>query len=166
MTDLQSTLAQYEADAEKIREKIEELKLRLRTEKGSDSTLRIRRSISTLREEYYELLDSIRRMRRHLEPKTEPWKPGDPLKKQEARYEKICQRCGKPFTTNYKLQAYCSDECRNAGKPKEYKVKICKNCGKEFVASHASQIYCDALCRSRYVSRTYQQRKKDKRNVE
>ena len=159
MTDLQSTLAQYEADAEKIREKIEELKLRLRTEKGSDSTLRIRRSISTLREEYYELLDSIRRMRRHLEPKTEPWKPGDPLKKQGARYEKICQRCGKTFTTNYKLQAYCSDECRNAGKPKEYKVKICKNCGKEFVASHARQVYCDALCRSRYCSRAYQQRK-------
>lgn len=157
MTDLQSTLAQYEADAEKIQEKIEELKLR--TEKSPAELARLRRTLSTLREEHYEFLGNIRLMKRYLAPKTEPWKPGDPLKKQDARYEKVCRRCGKPFTTNYKLQAYCSDECRNAGKPKEYKVKICKNCGKEFVASHASQIYCDALCRSRYCSRAYQQRK-------
>ena len=166
MTDLQSTLAQYEADAERIRGKIEELKLRLRTEKSIEATGRIRRSISTLREEYYELLDIIRRMRRYLEPKTELWKPGEPLKKQDARYEKFCRRCGRPFTTNYKLQAYCSDECRNAGKSKEYKVRTCKNCGKEFVASHARQVYCDALCRSRYCARAYQQRKKGLRNDE
>ena len=60
--------------------------------------------------------------------------------------EKICKRCGKPFTTDDNKRRLC-DTCKEEYHKKHsvnYNVeKICKCCGKPFIAVTSRRSVCD-----------------------
>lgn len=74
----------------------------------------------------------------------------------ELKEIRICQYCGKEFTTNvYSDTIFCSQTCKNldywSKKPKV--KKICPACGKTFEPPRNHQIYCSKSCRSKFNAR-------------
>lgn len=59
-------------------------------------------------------------------------------------YQKICQHCGKEYTTHYHAQKYCSVKCY--GLDIKNPKKKCEHCGAEFQPAHSNQKFCRAKC--------------------
>lgn len=76
-------------------------------------------------------------------------------------YTKICENCGKEFTTKVKNGKYCSVECKNIaynfGKSCKIYYHTCENCGKEFITPQKNGRFCSDKCKNNYK----QQNKKD-----
>ena len=76
-------------------------------------------------------------------------------------YTKICEHCGKKFTTKVKNGKYCSDECKNItynlGKSCKIYYHTCEKCGKEFITPQKNGRFCSSECKNNYK----QQNKKD-----
>lgn len=71
------------------------------------------------------------------------------------RNKKVCEYCGKKFTTKRKHARFCSDECRNKwwkNHPEQVNKKAfytltCKCCGKTFIAyGDKHRKYCSIAC--------------------
>lgn len=76
-------------------------------------------------------------------------------------YTKICEHCGKKFTTKVKNGKYCSDGCKNItynlGKSCKIYYHTCEKCGKEFITPQKNGRFCSSECKNNYK----QQNKKD-----
>ena len=68
------------------------------------------------------------------------------------RYEKRCERCGKPYQGT-KIQRFCSNACKSAWRRDnglDNVTAVCEWCGKEFsVSKYASVRFCSRLCASK-----------------
>ena len=60
---------------------------------------------------------------------------------------KKCELCGKPFTTRYKEQRFCSRSCANSARStRDLSERSCEQCGKVFKPSRESQRFCSRSC--------------------
>lgn len=66
-------------------------------------------------------------------------------------FKKICQHCGKEYTTAFRTQKYCSTECY-AKAAKRPIIKQCLGCGKEFEAKSHYAKYCSIRCYHKHMS--------------
>lgn len=74
------------------------------------------------------------------------------LKAKNKEFHKICECCGKEFTTKSNVK-YCSEECKEI-KSNEYHnlvyKKYCKYCNTYFETKNNSQVYCSEECRENF----------------
>jgi len=59
---------------------------------------------------------------------------------------KVCNVCGKTYTTYYKGSNYCSKKCQGKSMIKLYEIN-CRTCGKLFKPTDSQQQYCSRGCR-------------------
>lgn len=69
------------------------------------------------------------------------------------RYSKICEQCGKEFTTSSPKQKFCCRVCSTAASRKGRTVykKACEYCGNEFETIHPEYRFCSNSCASKHV---------------
>lgn len=60
---------------------------------------------------------------------------------------KVCERCGKEYTTRYPNQKYCSSSCSSSSR--KYKIK-CEYCGVEYISGFKNGRYCSSKCEYLY----------------
>lgn len=101
-------------------------------------------------------LERVRRERR-IGDSIRTEKEGNNMIGNSWKTEKICIFCGKAFQPRNKKQKYCSYECLEKKRQKEYQLKhskilrkVCLFCTKEFETTTCNQKFCTPACCQAY----------------